>query len=75
MFSLRFEEYARRREQEALAATLPAYETVVDHGVGRLTPIGNEWTEKLFDGPFYQSPSPAQPLNRAPPAPRTPYPQ
>ena len=61
MFSLRFEEYARRREQEALAATLPAYKTVVDHGAGTLTPIGNEWTEKLFDGPFYQSPSPAQP--------------
>jgi riboflavin biosynthesis pyrimidine reductase len=65
MFSLRFEEYARRREQEALAATLPPYETVVDQGRRRqgsgaqagssVTRIGSEWTETLFDGPFYQS--------------------
>ena len=61
MFSPRFEEYARRREQEALAATLPPYETVVDHGAGTLAPLGNEWTERLFGGPFYQSPTPAQP--------------
>lgn len=61
MFSLRFEEYARVREQDALAATLPPYETVVDRGSGALTSIGNEWTELLFDGPFYQSPTPAQP--------------
>ena len=64
MFSLRFEDYARRREQEALAATLPPYATVVD----RVRPdensrsaddewvaLGSEWSEKLFDGPFYQS--------------------
>lgn len=61
MFSARFEAYARRREQEALEVALPPYETIVDHGAGVLTPIGNEWTEQLFDGPFYQSPEPMQP--------------
>lgn len=61
MFSLRFQDYARRREQEALAATLPPYETVADHAGSGLTPIGSEWTRKLFDGPFYQSRRPAQP--------------
>jgi len=61
VLSLRFEEYARRREREALAAALPPYETVVDAAGGKMTPIGNEWTGKLFDGPFYLSPTPAQP--------------
>jgi 5-amino-6-(5-phosphoribosylamino)uracil reductase len=70
MFSLRFEAYARRREQEALAATLPPYETVVDRVRAReasttlddeWTVIGNEWTEQLFDGPFYQSATAAAP--------------
>ena len=70
MLSLRFEEYARRREREALAAALPPYETVVDRVRGRegsrrvddeWTTIGNEWTRKLFDGPFYQSARAAAP--------------
>ena len=71
MFSLRFEEYARRREQEALGVTLPPYETVVDRvrsqgdhggqGDDSVTRIGSEWTEQLFDGPFYQSARPASP--------------
>ena len=70
MFSLRFEEYAQRREREALAAALPPYETVVDRVRGRegsrwsddeWTTIGNEWTRTLFDGPFYQSARAAAP--------------
>ena len=70
MLSLRFEEYARRREREALAAALPPYETVVDRVRGRegsrrvddeWTTIGNEWTRTLFDGPFYQSARAAAP--------------
>jgi riboflavin biosynthesis pyrimidine reductase len=70
MFSLRFEEYAQRREREALAAALPPYETVVDRVRGRegsrwsddeWTRIGNEWTRTLFDGPFYQSARAAAP--------------
>jgi riboflavin biosynthesis pyrimidine reductase len=56
-------EYARRREQEALAATLPRYETVIDRGQtdGTLTRIESAWTGQLFDGPFYQSARPAGP--------------
>jgi len=63
VWSLRFEEYARRREQEALAATLPRYETVIDRGEvdSGLTPIESEWSRQLFDGPFYQSARPAGP--------------
>jgi riboflavin biosynthesis pyrimidine reductase len=63
VLSIRFEEYARRREQEALAATLPRYDTVIDRGEAddSLTIIGSEWTRQLFDGPFYQSARPAQP--------------
>src|SRR3954470_7706326 len=61
VFSLRFEEYARRREAEALAATLPPYETAIDRADGNVRTIGNEWTQQLFDGPFYESKAPAQP--------------
>ena len=71
MFSLRFEQYALRREKEALAATLPPYQTVTDYvsagasssgaPVGDMERIGNEWTTQLFDGPFYRSRVPAQP--------------
>jgi riboflavin biosynthesis pyrimidine reductase len=70
MFSLRFEEYAQRREREALAAALPPYETVVDRVRGRegsrwsddeWTTNGDEWTRTLFDGPFYQSARAAAP--------------
>ena len=70
MFSVRFEAYARRREQEALAAALPPYATVVDRVRSRerltavdddWTAIGSEWTEQVFDGPFYQSARPAAP--------------
>jgi riboflavin biosynthesis pyrimidine reductase len=61
VFSLRFEQYALRREKEALAAALPPYETVVDNADGTLIRIGNEWTQQLFDGPFYRSSLPAKP--------------
>jgi riboflavin biosynthesis pyrimidine reductase len=61
MFSLRFAEYALRREKEALAAALPPYETVADHAGPTMIPLGNAWTDQLFDGRFYRSSRPAQP--------------
>jgi riboflavin biosynthesis pyrimidine reductase len=66
VFSLRFEQYVRRREREALAATLPPYQTIADHvrpdaGTFEMEHIGSEWTSQLFDGPFYRSRTPAQP--------------
>src|SRR5690349_12020523 len=61
MFSTRFEQYAQRREREALAVTLPRYETVRDAAGSEMIAIGNDWTAQLFDGPFYRSRTPAQP--------------
>lgn len=60
VFSLRFEQYARRREQEALAAALPPYETVTDRADADMTRIASPWTDRLFNGAFYQSAAPAQ---------------
>jgi len=61
VFSLRFEQYVQRREQEALAAALPPYETVTDRAGAHMRRIASPWTEALFDGAFYRSASPAQP--------------
>jgi riboflavin biosynthesis pyrimidine reductase len=61
MHSLRFEQYALRREREALAATLPPYRTVSDRADASMVRIGNAWTKQLFDGPFYRSREPARP--------------
>ena len=55
-----FEAYCKRKEDEAASTAVPGFQTVGDHDgprrVGRdLIPIGNEWTRRLFDGPFYRS--------------------
>lgn len=60
MHSLRFEQYALRREREALAAALPPYETVVNRADPSMVRIGSPWTAQLFDGPFYRSGTPAR---------------
>lgn len=61
LFSERFARYARKHEAEALAATIPGYRTVADHGGPGMAAFGSAWTERLFDGPFYRSLQPAQP--------------
>jgi riboflavin biosynthesis pyrimidine reductase len=52
---MRFDEYCRRKEAAALAATLPAYRTVFSHVVDGLAAVGNGWSRHLFDGPFYRT--------------------
>ena len=52
----RFHEFAARKQREAVAAKIAPLVSDIDRTPGRLTPIGNEWTRTLFDGPFYVSP-------------------
>jgi riboflavin biosynthesis pyrimidine reductase len=57
-----FEEYCRRREQQAANAAIPGFRTVVDETANkRFVPLGNRWTCALFDGAFYRS-EPVDPL-------------
>ena len=55
----RFEAYCRRREQTALAATIPGYTTRADTQPGDARRLENDWSHALFDGPFYRSSAPA----------------
>ena len=53
---LTFQEYCRRREQQAASATIPGFRTVVDETANKpFVPFGNGWTCRLFDGPFYRT--------------------
>ena len=49
-----FAAYCTRKESAAAAAPLTGFRTVRDGAPGQdLHPIGNGWTQALFDGPFY----------------------
>jgi riboflavin biosynthesis pyrimidine reductase len=54
-----FTTYERRKTQTAAAATLPPYETAIDASARfpDLIAIGNDFSRRVFDGPFYLSPS------------------
>jgi riboflavin biosynthesis pyrimidine reductase len=55
----RFTDFPRvveRKTREAAAAELPPMRTGMVGAVAGLDPAGNEWTRRLFDGDFYQSP-------------------
>ena len=54
----RFEDYCRRREQAALAATIPGYVTQEDIQPADVHRIESDWSRALFDGPFYRSAKP-----------------
>jgi 5-amino-6-(5-phosphoribosylamino)uracil reductase len=56
----KFAAFARRKEQEALAAALPHYVTAVDAHDAEAMAIGSAWSQSLFDGDFYVSPPPDQ---------------
>lgn len=57
----RFELYCRHKADLAIAARMPGFQTVVEHrSPVRLVAIGNAWTRRLFDGPFYRSAPPAR---------------
>jgi riboflavin biosynthesis pyrimidine reductase len=54
----RFQAYCTRKQQAALAAPLPGFESVPKTGhAAELIRIGNDWTRSLFDGWFYRSPN------------------
>jgi riboflavin biosynthesis pyrimidine reductase len=56
----RFVTFVARKEAAAVAARLPGYLTVESRGSALgLEPLGNEWTSRLFNGPFFESPAPA----------------
>ena len=49
----RFERWAADKLRRAAAAPLPRYVTDLDRPEPGMDAIGNEWTSRLFDGPFY----------------------
>jgi hypothetical protein len=55
----RFDAFCRRREQAALAATIPGYTTRKDTLPENARRLENDWSRALFDGPFYRSAAPA----------------
>ena len=59
MATPRFKELLRRKERAAGEAMIPGYTTADVALTEDLIPIGNGWSETLFDGPFYRSARPA----------------
>jgi 5-amino-6-(5-phosphoribosylamino)uracil reductase len=49
----RFDAFAAQRTRASLAARLFPFVTVAESRDDRLQPIGNDWSRRLFDGPFY----------------------
>ena len=58
-WAARFRTFVERKEEEAHAAKLRPFETEIDKGGSHLTRIGHAWSQRLFGGPFYLSPAPA----------------
>jgi hypothetical protein len=54
-----FDEYVARKEAEAARAVLSPFVTEVDQPPPEAMPVGNMWTRRMFDGPFYVSASPS----------------
>ena len=61
----RFQNFVEKKTAKAVEAKIPGYRTLESHGetLG-LQSVGNAWTTRLFDGPFYES----QPVDPALPA-------
>lgn len=49
----RFDAFAARKERAALAAELDPFATDIERPEPAMAAIGNEWSRRLFDGPFY----------------------
>jgi riboflavin biosynthesis pyrimidine reductase len=60
---LTFAEFCERKTREAAASRLPPYSTGLDRAPSGAIAIRDEWSGRLFDGPFYISPprSPRRP--------------
>ncbi len=54
-WAAQFDSFVARKTQQAIDAPLPPYVTGMDRGAGELPAIGNDWSMRLFDGPFYVS--------------------
>jgi riboflavin biosynthesis pyrimidine reductase len=59
---VRFEKLEARKTSEALAAAIEPFTTEVDQPDATLIAIGNAWSRRMFDGPFYISPPPSDGL-------------
>jgi len=58
----RFEAFAARKTAEAETAAIAPLATDLDRGDQSLAAIANDWTRRMFDGPFYASRAPAADL-------------
>jgi riboflavin biosynthesis pyrimidine reductase len=54
-WSDRFDAWSEEKTRQAIAAALPPYVTELAVPDADARPIGNPWTERLFDGPWYVS--------------------
>jgi len=52
-----FAAFVEQKTAEAEAAAIERFKTVIDRGE-RLLPVGNDWSRRMFDGPFYMSVAP-----------------
>jgi riboflavin biosynthesis pyrimidine reductase len=52
-----FEEFVARKTRVAATVPLPPYRTELDNPDNNAFAIGNSWSKRLFDGPFYLSPA------------------
>ena len=53
----RFQQFVARKTRLATTASLPPYRTELDDPDADALIVGNAWTNRLFDGPFYLSPA------------------
>ncbi len=53
----RFQQFVARKTRLATTASLPPYRTELDAPDANKLIVGNAWTKRLFDGPFYLSPA------------------
>jgi riboflavin biosynthesis pyrimidine reductase len=51
-----FDEFCARKTREAESVTLPPYSTEFARPPADAVALGNQWSTRLFDGPFYMSP-------------------
>ncbi|HMJ84858.1 MAG TPA: dihydrofolate reductase family protein [Vicinamibacterales bacterium] len=57
-----FGEFVAWKEAEAARAVLSPFVSGVDQPTADVIPIGNAWTRRMFDGPFYVSAAPSNEL-------------
>lgn len=56
-WAARFEQFAARKTLVATTVPLPPYLTELDDPADDAIAVGNSWSKRLFDGPFYLSPA------------------